>query len=285
MNESNIPPANDPRETPNSSAYEKWFDGLLDDAHSRRIAEVVQRDPAQRARFEADLATEASLRRSFGATPAARRGPVALKPLEPVAVRSLPWDRYALAASALVVLAAGAVVALKLASSTPEPQGPPVAHVRPSPASLPGSVTLPVKTQLAAVRPHTNEFSLGEVFLDALAFEFQPQVGCQTKDPWDARLFAQLANAPCNQEQGVVVLGEWRDPRVNVANMVMLRRGENPIMLVVPSCELDTDMCVPTDSGLYVHRGVRDGRTIYEISPVPGSEVLSCVDAQAVVTL
>ncbi|MEO6711660.1 MAG: hypothetical protein ABI054_00845 [Planctomycetota bacterium] len=285
MNENNLPPGNDPRETSNSSAYERWFDGLLDETHSRRISEVVQRDPAQRARFEADLATEASLRRSFGATPAARRGPVGPQPLEPVAVRSLPWDRYALTASALIVVAAAAVVALKLASSTPETQRGPVARSEPNPAGLAGPVVVPVKTQTVAARPRTAEFSLGEVFLDALAFEFQPQLGCQTKDPWDARLFAQLATAPCNQEQGVVVLGEWRDPRVNVANMVMLRRGENPIMLVVPSCELDTDMCVPTDSGLYVHRGVRDGRTIYEISPVPGSEVLSCVDAQAVVTL
>ena len=74
------------------------------------------------------------------------------------------------------------------------------------------------------------------------------------------------------------------DPRVNVANMVMLRRGENPIMLVVPRCEEEAGMCVAKDSGLYVHRGMRDGRTIYEISPLPGSEVLACVDAESVVT-
>ncbi len=133
-------------------------------------------------------------------------------------------------------------------------------------------------------RPATPSCELGNVFLDALAVEFQPVVGCQVRDDFGERLLAQLASAPCSREESVVVLGEWRDPRIEADNVVMLRRGDDPIMLVVPNCEHETDLCVPKDSGLYVHRGLRDGRPIYEVSPLSGSEVLACVDAHNVVT-
>ncbi len=277
---SGIPPKNDASDPSGSSQYDLWFDGLLDDARSRREAKRVMSDPAQRARFETDRAVEESLRRSFGTSTVARRGPVELVLAAPLAQPAIPWVRYALAAGVLALF--GAALATLLARHGDVHQGTPGSSaglVQTKPASIvvePGS--------RAVVHPRLADFSLGDVFLDALAFEFQPQLGCQTKDRWDAELFAQLETAPCNQEQGVVVLGEWLDPRVNVANMVMLRRGENPIMLVVPRCGQETEMCVAKDSGLYVHRGMRDGRAIFEISPLPDSEVLSCVDAQSVVT-
>jgi len=265
---------------PDSSQYERWFDGLLDERSARRESERVSSDPAQRARFEVDLAIEASLRRSFGAaerTGASRLGPVGLVGAQRDPRRASAWRRVAMAAGVLALI--GAALAIALATHDPAPRRGDVAV-----PSVPPAQVHAVAQLALAPRPRTTNVSLGDVFLDALALDFQPQLDCRMHDRWDAELLAQLETAPCNQEQGVVVLGEWIDPRVDVANMVMLRRGENPIMLVVPRCELDTELCVPKDSGLYVHRGVRDGRTLYEVSPLPGSEVLGCVDAQAVVT-
>lgn len=277
MTDSVHPSKDDGRGPSGSSAYDLWFDGLLDPNRAHAESQRVHGDAAGRARFEVDLAIEASLRRSFGAATSARgprRGPIGVLP----ATRTLPWMRYAIAAGVLALLGAGLWVALAPTRSEPGAK-----RLAVTPGAIPRSRVTPQLVSNGA-HPRTADIALGDVFLDALALEFQPRLDCQTKDRWDAELFAQLETAPCNQEQGVVVLGEWLDPRVSAANMVMLRRGENPIMLIVPSCGQETEMCVAKDSGLYVHRGVRDGRLIYEVSPIPDSEVLDCVDAQGVVT-
>ncbi len=260
-----------------SSNYDLWFDGLLDDAASRRERASIATDPAQRARFDADRAIESSLRRGFGAKAPMR--PVLVGPAlsAPFSRATAAWPRYAAAAGLIVLAGAAVVIAFNRREDTGE--GPRLVATRPLTEQV---------TPLANARPPAllaaTQYSPGEVFLDALALDFQPLLGCQIQDRWDAELFAQLAEAPCNRDQSVVVLGEWIDPRLDVANVLMLRRGENPIMLVVPRCEQDTELCVPKDSGLFVHRGMRDGRAIFEISPLPGSEILGCVDAQDVVT-
>lgn len=265
-----------------SSQYERWYDGQLQGAAAEQFRARVQADPILRARLEADRAIDASLRRSFGAPSSARP-----QPLAPAGVSRVPWAQYATAASVLALF--GAAIALTLVPHrdglTDKGGGLAVAPVISAPpASTNGSVQLTRVAAQDTSTPRLRSSALSDVFLDALAWEFQPRVGCQMQDAWDAELYTQLASAPCNQEEGVVVLGEWVDPRLDVANMVMLRRGENPIMLVVPRCEAETELCLPKNSGLYLHRGTRDGRTIYEVSPVPGSEILSCVQAQSVVT-
>ncbi len=263
-----------------SSNYDLWFDGLLDDTASRRERASIAANPAQRARFEADRAIESSLRRSFGAKAPVR--PLLVGPAlsAPPVRRNATWPRYAAAAGLFVL--AGAALAIGLSRRNATGQGPQL-EVSTGNRPITPQVT-PVANVRPAAAPSATQYSPGEVFLDALALDFQPLLGCQIQDRWDAELFAQLADAPCNRDQSVVVLGEWIDPRLDVANVLMLRRGENPIMLVVPRCEQNTELCVTKDSGLYVHRGMRDGRAIFEISPLPGSEILGCVDAQDVVT-
>lgn len=281
MNDQRTTPPTGPTGGPaDSTNYDRWFDGLLDEAASRRERASVAADPLQRARFEADRAIESSLRRSFGASAPVR--PLLVEPAHPAPLRGAKgsWPRYAAAAVLLVV--GGALLAIVFERREPKTGGSPLTAA--SIGTLPSLPLTPVANSLPPKPLGATQFSPGEVFLDALALEFQPLLGCQVQDRWDAELFAQLADAPCNRDQSVVLLGEWIDPRLDVANVLMLRRGENPIMLVVPRCEQETELCVPKDSGLYIHRGMRDGRAIYEISPVPGSEILGCVDAQDVVT-
>ncbi len=281
MNDKRTTPPSGPAGGPaDSSNYDMWFDGLLDDGASRRERASIAADPAQRARFEADRAIESSLRRSFGASAPTRPLLVGPALASPLGRAKAAWPRCAAAAGLLVLVGAALAIALQRRDAAGD-------SPRLAVATGNRTVTKPV-TPIANFRPPelagATQYSPGEVFLDALALDFQPLVGCRIQDRWDAELFAQLADAPCNRDQSVVVLGEWIDPRLDVANVLMLRRGENPIMLVVPRCEQDTELCVPKDSGLYVHRGMRDGRAIYEISPVSGSEILGCVDAQDVVT-
>jgi hypothetical protein len=256
-----------------AARYDLWFDGLLEGEEARAVQEHVAADPRRRAQYEADRDIEASLQRTFGEQRAARPRPGPVASLAPLASTGAAWPRYAAAAG--VLLAAG--IAFEFLG-TPNDGQAPLASGPKSPAT---TFAIPVSFPTDS-KP--RQCALGDVFLDALAVEFQPLLGCKVQDEWNAELLAQLETAPCNREEGVVVLGEWVDPRVDVANMVLLRRGENPIMLVVPNCEHETDLCVPKDSGLFVHRGVRNGRPIYEVSPLPGSEVLACVDARDVIT-
>lgn len=265
-----------------SAQYELWYDGQLQGAAAEQFRARVQADPVLRARHATDLAIDASLRRSFGAPASARP-----KPLAPAGVSRVPWAQYATAASVLALFGAAIAVTLVPHRDGLGDRDSGLAVAPPLPAA---SVSTKAPAQLTRVATFdtparsVRSSALSDVFLDALAWEFQPRAGCQMQDAWDAELYTQLASAPCNQEEGVVVLGEWVDSRLDVANMVMLRRGENPIMLLVPRCEAETELCLPKDSGLYLHRGTRDGRTIYEVSPVPGSEILGCVQAQSVVT-
>lgn len=245
-----------------SDRYDLWFDGLLSPEEAEAVRREIAADPRLSARYEADAAIEASLRQSLGAG-----RPVRLRP----AVRNLaeprPQRRVAAAAAMLALGGLGWVATRGAADSRP-----------------PADRSAPTTELAGRYRPLPASCELGNVFLDALAVEFQPVVGCRVRDDWNERLLAQLASAPCNRDESVVVLGEWLDPRLEADNVVMLRRGDDPIMLVVPDCANETDLCVPKDSGLFVHRGLRDGRPIYEVSPLPGSEVLACVDAQNVVT-
>jgi hypothetical protein len=262
--------------------YELWYDGLLEGAAAERMRRLVGSDERLRARHAADLAIDAGLRRSFGAPQVA--GARAFATAQGGHGR-VPWASYATAASVLALFGATLAVTLAPHGARPETSAPlarnqrPVLSVPKSPIAHSFAAT-PVNNAVRSMRSS----ALGDVFLDALALEFQPRLGCQMLDAWEAELYTQLAAAPCSLDEDVVVLGEWLDPRLDVASMVMLRRGENPIMLVVPRCEVETDLCVSKDSGLYLHRGTRDGRTIYELSPAPGSEILSCVQAQSVVT-
>ncbi len=276
MSESMDPKGTDPsRRSANASTYDLWYDGQLEGkARDHEGARIASR-PELRARAEADRAIDDSLRRSFGASPGALANAGASTP---VLLRSrVPWAPYATAAGLLALV--GGAFAINWE------RGDPPANVTNVARGMNGHTVDDVtSTARSSVRAQPASYSLGEVFLDALALDFQPLLGCSSGDEWNQDLVAQLALAPCAQEQGVVVLGEWLDPRLDVASMYLLRRGGNPIMLVVPRCEQDTELCVPKDSGLYVHRGMLDGRAIYEISPGPGSEVLECVDADSVVT-
>lgn len=263
------------------SQYELWYDGRLDGAAAQAVEEQLRRDPILLAHHQANLAIDASLRRSFGAPRLAPARPVA----SGAGAARVPWANYATAASVLAIF--GAALALTLAPhvrSNAWHGGVASLPLHDAPASSRAALASASDPQPPVPALHNSTSTLNEVFLDALEGEFQPRVACQMQDAWDAQLYTELASAPCNQELGVVVLGEWVDARLDVASMVMLRRGENPIMLVVPRCENDPELCMPKDSGLYVHRGTRDGRTIYEVSPVPGSEILSCMQAQNVVT-
>lgn len=271
--------------TPDGDSYEQWFDGLLGADEAAAMAQRVAQDPALAAQHRADLEIEASLRRSFGGGRSAGPRLWGFAPsAAPEASRFLARRRTAAAAALLVI---GATAWLATRDQAPI-QGPlPGVGQGRSPVLAGGQrPPFPAHGVPATGRPTpvSSQCTLGDVFLDALAVEFQPLLGCKLQDDWNRDLLARLETAPCNRDEGVVVLGEWADPRVDVANMVLLRRGENPIMLVVPNCELEADLCVAKNSGLYVHRGLREGRPIYEVSPLPRSAVLACVDATQVVT-
>lgn len=264
--------ADEPNPRLDEHVYQRWLDGLLSPDDARACADAVAGDPVWRARHAQDLAIQASLRRSFAPPASAPRVLHAL----PRGGASRPWLRHAAAAG---LLAAFAVSAVAVWRSSPQAQA-----VK---GRLPVANAGSQDRELAAAgrEPDRVAMEIGEVYLDALAGNFQPLIDCRMQTAWDADLFAQLARTPCNRDAELQVLGEWVDPRLAVDNLVMLRRGDDPILLVVPPCDLRADFRVPEDSGYFVHRGVRDGREIFEISPVPSSQVLTCVDANSVVTV
>lgn len=264
--------AHEPNSRLDEQVYQLWIDGQLSPEEARAAAAAVASDPDWSARHAQDLAISASLRRSFA--PIAR-APRVLHAL-PRGGASRPWLRHAAAAGLLAAFAVSAVAVWRSG-----PRAPTGADE----LALQGRVPQDRELAAAGREPDRVAMEIGDVYLDALAGNFQPLIDCRMQSAWDADLFAQLARTPCNREAALQVLGEWVDPRLAVDNLVMLRRGDDPILLVVPPCDLRADFRVPEDSGYFVHRGVRDGREIFEISPAPSSQVLTCVDADSVVTV
>jgi hypothetical protein len=140
------------------------------------------------------------------------------------------------------------------------------------------STPVPSATPLAA----KETCELDRVFCDALAENFQPKDGCRITSEWDSRLLASLGSPTCNTDS-MVVLGEWRDPRLNHSDIVMLRVGQEPVMLLVPkgeqAAEANSRLCLSQGSLLHLHRGEWEGRELYELSKLTESRVLECVQA------
>ena len=64
------------------------------------------------------------------------------------------------------------------------------------------------------------------------------------------------------------------------SDILMLRSGAVPVMLVVADQENDSGICLTTHSSLNLFSGCWRGQRIYELSSLGESRVLSCVQAQ-----
>ena len=122
-----------------------------------------------------------------------------------------------------------------------------------------------------------QECSLDEIFANAAAGDFAPQAALELSDP---ELLSTLGSPTCADSGELVVVGEWSDARMGESDLVMLRSGAEPVMLVVPSQDSDTaDLCVTSQSSLSLFSGCWRGRRIYELSFLGESRVLNCVQA------
>jgi len=137
-------------------------------------------------------------------------------------------------------------------------------------ASSPSVAAVPVAALTA------GDCRLDDIFTRALAGDFEPHSSCELSD---AELLASLGSPTCEGPDELVVLGEWSDGRIAAEDIVMLRLGADPVMLLVPSEDDDSEICLTSSSPLHLFRGCWRGRPIYELSALDESRVLSCVQA------
>lgn len=249
-------PQRDPSEV--DPRFEAWLDGLLPPDQARELERAVERSPALRKRVERQRDIDAALRRKFSTAPTPRLVTSDSSTL-PASSGLRPW---AIAAGVLALLG-GAAWVLTRPASTPASERPFVQGPR----------------QMA---PVASNCELDVVFASAVQNGFAPMKDVDEHDAWQSRLVASLGQPGCNDKEPTVVLGEYKDPRLALADMMMLRVGEEPVMLVVPRSDQAAGMCVQPYSGLHLHRGCWDGRTVYELSASPESRVLACVRADSV---
>jgi hypothetical protein len=121
-----------------------------------------------------------------------------------------------------------------------------------------------------------SDCRLDDLFTRALAGDFEPHSSCELSD---AELQASLDSPACEGTDELVVVGEWSDARFAADDIVMLRLGAEPVMLVLPSRDDDSKICLTSQSPLHLFRGCWRGRPIYELSALDESRVLSCVQA------
>jgi hypothetical protein len=251
--------------------FELWLDGLLPPEAAREFERELERSPELRARAAQQRAIDEALRRRYARGPreAAPIGATPARPPQLAGTGASPWRTWAaLAAAALALAGAAAWYAAHREASTPSHAQRPIARGDRSFAPVGGPC------------------ELDTVFASAVQCGFAPMEDAEDVraqgDAWKARLIASLDQPGCNEEEPTVVIGDWKDPRVSLADMMMLRVGGEPVMLVVPRSDSATGLCVRDHARLHLHRGCLDGRTVYELSESPESRVLACVRADHV---
>ena len=233
------------------SQLDLWLDGGMDAARAQEFERGLAQSPELASEARRAREIEAALARRFAAPALAIDVPV--PPVLPARVGSRAgW--LASAAGLLIAFGAGFWFAAK--NRQPGEEEP--------------------RTLSALTPPTVADCPLDDIFVAAAAGDFEP---LSPGELTDAELLGSLDSPTCEGSDELVVVGEWSNALFDGSDIVMLRAGAEPVLLLLPAEDDDSEVCLTSQSPLHLFRGCWRGRPIYELSALEESRVLSCVQA------